>query len=132
VTRYFHVSSARNRASITAHGLDWRRMGTARGIAGSAQPEAPGVFVVDSDFDAEFFVRFSAEPVDVWSFEADPDELVDGGSGYRYLPRTVPPDQLTLHRRDVVLPPLTPSNNDGAYRSTLTISYDDPPGPSPA
>ena len=35
MTRLFHVSSALNRESILAHGLDWTRMGAAPGIAGS-------------------------------------------------------------------------------------------------
>jgi hypothetical protein len=40
----FHVSSALNRASTMAHGLDWNRMGAAPGIAGSQSPEVEGVF----------------------------------------------------------------------------------------
>jgi hypothetical protein len=53
----FHVSPVANRASITAHGLDWTRMGAARGIAGSRAPEVDGVFLCASDFDVDFFVR---------------------------------------------------------------------------
>ena len=34
----FHVTSAANRESIRSHGLDWTRMGAARGIAGSMTP----------------------------------------------------------------------------------------------
>jgi len=45
MVRLFHVSSAANRKSILAHGLDWTRMGAARGIAGSTTPEQEGVFL---------------------------------------------------------------------------------------
>src|SRR5260221_14485904 len=41
----FHLSSAADRDSILAHGLDWTRMGAAPGIAGSTAPEADGVFL---------------------------------------------------------------------------------------
>ena len=34
----YHVTSVLNRESIAQHGLDWRRMGAARGIAGSRAP----------------------------------------------------------------------------------------------
>jgi hypothetical protein len=34
----FHVTDSANRESIRQHGLDWRRMGTALGIAGSRVP----------------------------------------------------------------------------------------------
>ncbi len=47
---HFHVSSARNRDSIRAHGLDWRLMGAAPGIAGSPVAEQEGVFLSDSEF----------------------------------------------------------------------------------
>src|ERR1035437_7045732 len=51
----FHVTAASNRESIAAHGFDSQRMGTATGIAGSPQPELPGVFVCDSREAAQFF-----------------------------------------------------------------------------
>jgi hypothetical protein len=35
----FHVSDRANRESIRQHGLDWRRMGGAMGIAGNRAPE---------------------------------------------------------------------------------------------
>jgi hypothetical protein len=34
VADWFHVTSSRNRESILRHGLDWRHMGEALGIAG--------------------------------------------------------------------------------------------------
>jgi hypothetical protein len=65
----FHVSSAANRDSILAHGLDWTRMGAAPGIAGSTAPEAHGVFLCDGDFEVQFFTQMNntGGPVDVWA-----------------------------------------------------------------
>ena len=45
MTGLFHVTSALNRDSILAHGLDWTRMGAAPGIAGSLTPEEEGMFL---------------------------------------------------------------------------------------
>ena len=98
VANLFHVSSAANRESILAHGLDWTRM-RARGIAGSAKPEASGVFLCRDEFEASFFVRMNntGGPVDVWAVTGvDADELVDGGSGFGYWPARIPPRQVTL------------------------------------
>jgi len=43
----FHVTATANRESIRRHGLDWRRMGAAPGIAGSTRPELPAMFACD-------------------------------------------------------------------------------------
>lgn len=109
MTTHFHVSSVRNRESISKHGLDWRRMGAAPGIAGSTQPEQPGCFLVDSQFDTEWFVRMNntGGAVDVWEVTGvDVDELVESPEGYMYLPAVIPNRQLRLIKRD--LPPMTP------------------------
>ena len=98
---------------------------TGRGIAGSREPEAAGVFVCPDEFDAQFFTRFADEPVDMWSFDADESALVATDSGYSYLPGAVAPERLTLHRSDIVAPPIEASTNGGAYSSTLTITYDE-------
>ena len=45
MARLFLLTSAMNRESILAHGLDWTRMGAAPGIAGSPVPEKEGVFL---------------------------------------------------------------------------------------
>ena len=65
----FHVSSAANRESILAHGLDWTRMGVARGLAGSTAAEEEGVFLCQDQFEARFFVDMNntGDPVDVWA-----------------------------------------------------------------
>ena len=51
MSRLFHVTSSLNRESIQAHGLDWRRMGAARGIAGSSAPEQAGCFLCLNEFE---------------------------------------------------------------------------------
>ena len=53
MTGLFHVTSALNRDSILAHGLDWTRMGAAPGIAGSLTPEEEGVFLCRDEFEAD-------------------------------------------------------------------------------
>jgi hypothetical protein len=100
----YHVTSSRNRESIRTHGLDWTRMGAAVGIAGSPGAEAAGCFVCRDDGEADYFVRMNntGGPVDAWEIDgADGDDLVDAGSGYGYLPRVVPPEQLRLVRAGV-------------------------------
>jgi hypothetical protein len=95
----FHVSSAANRESILAHGLDWTRMGAAPGIAGSTVPEADGVFLCRNEFETSFMIglNFAGGLVDVWAVTGiEEDELVDNGSGYVYFPSAIPPAQITL------------------------------------
>jgi hypothetical protein len=50
----FHASRSPNRDSIARHGLDWRRMDRP-GIAGSVEPEWPGVFLCASLESARWF-----------------------------------------------------------------------------
>jgi hypothetical protein len=100
----YHVSSSRNRESIRTHGLDWSRMGEARGIAGSPVAEEAGCFLCRDDWEADYFVRMNntGGPVDVWEVHGvDADDLIDAGAGYEYLPRVVPPEQLRLVRAGV-------------------------------
>jgi hypothetical protein len=97
----YHVTSSRNRASIRAHGLDWRRMGAAPGIAGSREPEQEGCFLAPDAFTADFFVRMNAPggPVDVWEVTGvDEAELLESPEGFAYLPAVIPPDRLRLVR----------------------------------
>ena len=95
----FHVSSAANRESILAHGLDWTRMGVARGIAGSVAPEEEGVFLCRDEFEARFFIDMNntGGPVDVWAVTGVREsELVTGGSGFCHYPAPISPAQVTL------------------------------------
>jgi hypothetical protein len=101
---FFHVSSVRNRTSILTHGLDWTRMGAARGIAGSTVAEQQGVFLAPDEDTTDWFVRMNntGGPVDVWEVRGvDPADLVTSGEGYDFLPRVIPPDRLRLVRQDV-------------------------------
>jgi hypothetical protein len=98
VNTWFHVSSAANRESIRMHGLDWTRMGAARGIAGSTVPEADGVFLCQ-DFMVEFFVGINntGGPVDVWAVSGiDEEQMLDNGSGFFYFPGRIPAGEVTL------------------------------------
>src|SRR5262245_30906182 len=106
--RHFHVTSSRNRASIAEHGLDWTRMGAARGIAGSHAPEQEGCFLCPNDHELEWFLAMnnSGGPVDVWAVEGiDPSELRVSAEGYAYVPRPIAPADLELVRQDVPAPP---------------------------
>ena len=77
----FHVSDAANRESIRQHGLDWRRMGQARGIAGSPAPECEGIFLAEDMYVAKWFVDMGRQrdlrDVDVWEVRLDLDADVD-------------------------------------------------------
>jgi hypothetical protein len=99
VETWFHVSSAANRDSIRVHGLDWTRMGAARGIAGSTVPEADGVFLCPDEFTVGFFVRVNntGGPVDVWAVSGiDKEQMLDNGSGFFYFPGRISAGQVTL------------------------------------
>lgn len=126
----FHVTSVRNRESILTHGLDWTRMGAAPGIAGSSEPEADGVFLCPDDFDVEFFLGLNntGGPVDVWAVDViDEGELVTSAEGFAYLPVPIARDKIHLAQRDVERPErdLASRESQGAYRSTLVVTFDD-------
>lgn len=81
------------------HGLDWTRMGAARGIAGSNEPEEDGVFLCLDEFDAKYFVEMNntGGPVDVWAIDGvDQEQLLMTQSGYNYFPARIPAEQLAL------------------------------------
>jgi hypothetical protein len=103
VARYFHVSSSLNRESIRRDGLDWCLMGASPGIAGSSRPEAEGIFLAVEE-DVEWFTRLNntGGTVDVWAVDGiEPQDLVPNGSGYFYLPVSVPAARLTLLAADL-------------------------------
>ncbi|MER6785819.1 hypothetical protein ABT330_14575 [Streptomyces sp. NPDC000658] len=102
-SRLFHVSSVLNRRSIAQHGLDWTRMGAARGIAGSRRPEVEGIFVC-RDEETEFFLQINntGGPVDLWSVDGvDEGLLLDNGNGFFYLPGRIPAARVRLVRSDI-------------------------------
>ena len=100
----FHVSSVRNRGSISSFGLDWKRMADASGIAGSQRPEQAGCFLCRDEAEAEWFLRMNntGGAVDLWAVDGVPaHDLVGSPEGFVYLPRRVPPEQVTLVRKDI-------------------------------
>ena len=100
----FHVSSSSNRESIRAHGLDWRRMGAAPGIAGSPRPEQEGCFLALDEREADYFVEMNntGGPVDVWAVDGvDEETLVTSGEGYDYYPGVISAARVRLLREDV-------------------------------
>ena len=58
-------------AHILDHGLDWRLMGAAPGIAGSAEPEVDGCFLSADEWGYSFFLHINntGGPVDVWAVD---------------------------------------------------------------
>lgn len=108
VPTLFHVTSVLNRKSIITHGLDWTRMGSAPGIAGSTAPEEQGIFLCRDDFEADFFVRINntGGPVDVWAVDGiEEEQLIVWDTGFCYFPAPIPPGQLTLCEHRPPLPP---------------------------
>ena len=76
-------------------------MADAPGIAGSRQPEEEGCFLCMNDFEVSFFLRINntGGPVDVWAVEGiNEEELVTPPNGFQYVPRRIPPTQLSLYR----------------------------------
>ena len=119
----FHVTSVANRVSIRRHGLDWSRMGAARGIAGSAAPEVQGCFLAADERDADWFVRLNntGGPVDVWEVSGVDDGDLLELSGHAYLPARIHRGQLRLVRTG--LPPArTREARDRADRPSRTRS----------
>ena len=92
----FHVTAAENRPSILRHGLDWRRMGTVPGIAGSREPELPAVFLCQSRDETGFFTQMSRLPADIWAVRVDGLWVESGPDGWMILPEPVPPERLRL------------------------------------
>ena len=100
--KMLHVTAAVNRESIRRHGLDWRRMGAAPGIAGSTHPELPAVFVCEDREDISFFLNMARTPADVWAIDVDGMWVESGPSGWWIISRPIGSDRLTLLERDVV------------------------------
>jgi hypothetical protein len=121
----FHVTAAVNRESIRRHGLDWRRMGAAPGIAGSSLPERAAVFVCGSRDEAGFFLQMAGSPSDVWAVRADGLWVENGPQGWSIITDPVEPGRLRLACREV--PPEQPADDpvhsgpSAAYQSELTI-----------
>jgi hypothetical protein len=102
VTAVFHVSSVANRASIAKHGLDWRLMGAAPGIAGSSRPEVKGCFVCVDEWEVEWFastINNTGGPVDIWEVEGlTVADLIESPSGHHWYPGTIASARMRLLR----------------------------------
>lgn len=103
----FHVAAAATRESIRRHGLDWRRMGESPGIAGSREPELPGIFLCASLDEARFFTDMARRPSDVWAVRVDGlwlegDPGANGGDNWMIVPEPVGPERLWLAETDVL------------------------------
>ncbi|MGV8875160.1 MAG: hypothetical protein ACOH2Q_21700 [Rhodococcus sp. (in: high G+C Gram-positive bacteria)] len=104
MTIRYHVTSVLNRESIRRHGLDWRRMGAARGIAGSRRPEQEGCFLAASEWERDWFVGMNntGGPVDVWEVRGvDDDDLQESPEYFYFLPGVIPISQIRLSQRDI-------------------------------
>jgi hypothetical protein len=105
----FHASRSANRASIAAHGLDWRRMGATTGIAGSREHEWHGVFLCADLEGALWFASMPrAGPADVWSVRVDgfwlegaPDANGGGSDDWMIAPQPIGPERVRLVERDI-------------------------------
>jgi hypothetical protein len=104
----FHASRSVNRESIARHGLDWRRM-SGPGIAGSDEPEWPGVFLCSELESARWFGSMSgAGPADIWCVRVDglwleSDPSASGGfdDGWMIAAGPIPPEDVVLQEADL-------------------------------
>jgi hypothetical protein len=100
----YHVTACANRDSIRQHGLDWRLMGAAPGVAGSTNPELPGIFLQEHA-DDDFFVQMSRTTTDMWEVNVNALWLESGPSGWWVVTSPIGPERLRL------LPPRYPATD---------------------
>jgi hypothetical protein len=97
-----HATAAANRESIDRHGLDWKRMGLARGLAGNTRPELPAIFVCEDLNDMSFLLQHVVKvPADVWSVDVDGIWLENAPHGWQLISHPVARERLTLLVRDI-------------------------------
>jgi hypothetical protein len=113
-------------------------MKDARGITGSSAPQQAGIFVCLGEFEVDWFVHINntGGSADVWGLEGlDGSELIQSAEGYFFLPRPIPPSQLTLTRTDIRPPPDEDEEGPPDGTSVWTVSRmtlpDAGPGDSP-
>lgn len=66
--KMYHVTATENRSSIERWGLDWDRMGSSPGVAGSPKPEAPGIWLTEHAED-DFFIEMARHAVQMWEVD---------------------------------------------------------------
>jgi hypothetical protein len=96
-----HATAAENRESVYRYGLDWNRMGSAPGIAGSTRPELPAIFVCEDLDEVSFFLRMARVPTDIWSVDVEGIWLENGPAGWEVISHPVATERLTLLVRDI-------------------------------
>jgi hypothetical protein len=96
-----HATATANRESIYRHGLDWNRMGPARGLAGSTRPELPAIFVCEDLDDVSYLLYMAQGPTDIWSIQVDGLWLENGPTGWQVIGHPIASDRLTLLVRDI-------------------------------
>jgi hypothetical protein len=106
---WFHATPSENRESIRRFGLDWKRMANVRGIAGSSEPEWPGVFLCKSLSSARWFARMPHNDFsDTWAARLhavwlEGAHAASGGADDEWVicPEPIPPDRLELLETDI-------------------------------
>lgn len=91
----YHVSASANRESIFKYGLDWHRMGSTPGVAGSRKPELPGIFLQEHE-DDDFFAQMARTATDMWRVNVEGLWIESGPSGWWFVAHPIDPDRLEL------------------------------------
>ncbi|MGH7759608.1 MAG: hypothetical protein ACREN7_09880 [Candidatus Dormibacteria bacterium] len=94
--RMYHVAASANRQSIRKHGLDWRLMKDAPGVAGGTRPELPGIFLLADGKSEEFFARMARFPTDAWEVDVEALWLESGPGGWWLVSSPIGPERLAL------------------------------------
>jgi hypothetical protein len=76
-----HLTATVNRESIQRWGLDWSRMGLARGIAGRPRPELPAIFL-DTIDSVGFFKHMTKDSMDLWAVDVTDLWIENGPDGW--------------------------------------------------
>jgi hypothetical protein len=97
----FHVTAAANRESIERFGLDWSRMETTAGIAGSQRPELDAIFLCGTIAETKFFTDMARVPSDVWAVDVEGLWLENGPTGWLIVSEPLPPGRIRLVAREV-------------------------------
>jgi hypothetical protein len=98
---HFHATAVQNRESISQHGLDWNRMGSARGIAGSNGPELPAIFLCETLGEIPFFTGMSRVATDVWAVRVDGLWIESGPDGWVVVAEPIGIERLRLAETDI-------------------------------
>jgi hypothetical protein len=95
----YHVTAIENRSSVERWGLDWDRMRSSPGVAGSLKPEAPGIWLTEHAED-DFFVEMARHAVEMWEVDVTDLWLERRPQDWWFTSERIAPNRLRL------LPPL--------------------------